>query len=286
MKTALLFLLGLGAAFAEPVVINDPALIANFQRKLGKIADKEEFPTADSFAKGLSDISRSIELPSTAADSSPEDPAESVFLISSVYKCGKCDKWHIGGVATAWALTTDGLMVTNHHVFEKAKGAAMGVCDREGNVHIITEVVAQNQENDVAIFKVKAGDLKPLALGTPAAIGSRVHVISHPHKRFFMHTFGDVSRYFRRPGKDDRKASTVMSITADYAKGSSGGPVLDTDGRVVGMVSSTQSIYYESDNGQPKGPLQMVVKNCVPVSAILQTLEAPAREADKAEAQR
>ena len=65
-----------------------------------------------------------------------------------------------------------------------------------------------------------------------------------------------------------------MSITADYAKGSSGGPVLNPAGEVVGMVSSTQSIYYESDNGQPKGPLQMVVKNCVPVDAVKQLLPA------------
>ena len=62
-----------------------------------------------------------------------------------------------------------------------------------------------------------------------------------------------------------------MSITADYAKGSSGGPVVDDAGHVVGMVSTTESIYYGSranDPKDPKGPLQMVVKNCVPVEAI------------------
>ena len=71
-----------------------------------------------------------------------------------------------------------------------------------------------------------------------------------------------------RPGRADNPPQFWMSITADYAKGSSGGPVLDNNNRVIGMVSNTESLYTESNKGKPKGSLQMVIKNCVPVRSI------------------
>jgi S1-C subfamily serine protease len=144
----------------------------------------------------------------------------------------------------------------------------MGVCDREGKTYPVLEILAADKAADIAIFRVKADDLAPLALGSPAEIGSGVRVISHPDRRFFMQTSGEVSRYHQQPARKNQPATVWMNITADYAKGSSGGPVIDDAGKVVGMVSSTQSIYYESNNGQPKGALQMVVKNCVPAAAI------------------
>jgi S1-C subfamily serine protease len=65
-------------------------------------------------------------------------------------------------------------------------------------------------------------------------------------------------------------------VTADYAKGSSGGPVVNEAGKVVGMVSNTQSIYYgpRGKDGDQQGPLQMVVKNCVPVKAVRVMIKA------------
>jgi len=44
---------------------------------------------------------------------------------------------------------------------------------------------------------------------------------------------------------------------------------MDSAGNVVGMVASTQSIYYPPKKKEDKkGPFQMVIRNCVPVSAI------------------
>jgi serine protease Do len=262
-----LVLFAAGLASAEPFVVDDNKLITCFQDGIGTIADAKEHITADDLAKAVKEAPKNIaglKLP----DASPADPSAAVYMIGTVYKCGKCDKWHPGGIASAWALTADGVMASNYHVFQKATGAAMGVCDREGKTYPIVEILAADEAADVAIFRVKADNLAPLALGTPAEIGSEVRVISHPDRRFFMQTSGEVSRYHQQPARKKMPATVWMSITADYAKGSSGGPVLDDAGKVVGMVSSTQSIYYDSDNGQPKGPLQMVVKNCVPASAI------------------
>jgi serine protease Do len=277
MRIALALCLSFASALsAAPTVINDMELLSAIQRGIGEYAGAEDGPSADDLSASLKDAPSVYEgeIPPTPK---LENPDEAVYLISSVYLCGKCDKWHLGGTASAWALTADGLMVTNHHVFAKAKGGAMGVCGADGKTHRIIEVVAADEANDIAIFRVDAKDLKPLPIGPDAKVGSSVEVVSHPERRFFTHTFGKVSRYHQLPGKADKPKRVMMSITADYAKGSSGGPVLDAEGRVIGMVASTQSIYYESSaRDKLKGPLQMVVKNCVPVSAISAMLDAEA----------
>lgn len=70
-----------------------------------------------------------------------------------------------------------------------------------------------------------------------------------------------------------------MNITAEYARGSSGGPILDERGRVVGMVSSTQSIYTngrfrtENADSNPPGAFQMCIRNCVPLVALQNVLQ-------------
>jgi len=206
-----------------------------------------------------------------------ETQAKSVFLMGSVYKCGKCEHWHLGGSATAWCLTSDGLMVTNHHVFEKATGDAWGVCGLDGKVYRVLDVLATNKTADVAVFKVDATGLTPLPLGEDAAVGAAVAIISHPDRRCFFHSSGEVARYSKAPSGSPAKGATWMSVTADFAKGSSGGPVLNAEGAVVGMVSSTQSISYgpTGKDGKPSGPHQMVIRNCVPVAAVRAITTAP-----------
>ena len=100
-----------------------------------------------------------------------------------------------------------------------------------GEVFEVVEVLAASKENDLVVFRVNGKGMKALRLGKPAEVGEDVRVISHPNRNLYMQTTGEVSRYFN-PSLEKVKTGPVrMGITADYAKGSSGGPVMNAIGR-------------------------------------------------------
>lgn len=166
-------------------------------------------------------------------------------------------------------------MVTNNHVFEGNSSEAYGVLTLDGRFAEILKVEKANKAADIAVFRVKGEGFTPLPLANAVRVGDRVHVISHPDNRFFTYTSGSVSRMFAKRARGRELPATWMTITADFARGSSGGPVLNDQGQVVGMVSRTDTIYYyghhprkENAEHPDKGPSQMVVKNCVSLQEI------------------
>jgi hypothetical protein len=80
-----------------------------------------------------------------------------------------------------------------------------------------------------------------------------------------------VSRHVKSRLKNGAMVDFV-SITADYARGSSGGPVLNDRGEVIGIVKSTQPIFYRMIEGKGEN-LQMVVKLCIPSASILKLIK-------------
>ena len=162
-------------------------------------------------------------------------------------------------------------MVTNAHVFIGAKGAAMGVSDPDGHCFPVIDLLGMDKATDIAVFRVRATGLKPLRLGLAAEVGSPVTSISNPHHHCFLRTSGSVSRYALGTMAPKQARVPWMNVTADYAVGSSGGPIFNDAGEVVGMVSSTQSIYTGSANREKnsvKGDFQMTIKICVPADSI------------------
>lgn len=262
--------LGINGVMANvgEVVVDDRALMTGLDAKVGKHVDDKLTIDAKQVNEQLKRAQIKLQLP-VAGEKQMDDLygqcVDGVGIITSVYKCGKCDKWHRAGCATCWVLTEDGVMVTNYHVFANKTQSGWGVLTRDGRVSPVCEVLAADKETDVAIFRVKGAGFKPLSLGGAQEVGGEVSIIAHPDGRFFTYTNGKVSRYYKSPNQ----SATWMAVTAEFARGSSGGPVMDECGNVVGMVSNTQSIYYPSQKKEEKmGPFQMVIRNCVPVSAI------------------
>ena len=269
---AVLFVSGFAFSFllAEQKYFNDFQLRSNFQKGLEELLDDNQSVSLVELKKQLNQKHSAIEIgeisvPGVSPNKLYDQISKSVLVIGRLYNCGKCSKWHTS-TASAFAIGKEGIIVTNHHVLEKDDGEILGAMDYRGNVYSIEKVLAANEEDDLAILKLRNAELTPMALGKPANVGSDVWVISHPDRKMYMMTKGMVSRYNMILDKN-RKPGRRMSITADYAKGSSGAPVFNRKGQVVGVVSSTNSIYYNIVNGK-KENLQMVVKNCIPVASI------------------
>ncbi len=255
-----------------PVIINDRELIDGLANKLGEITLKHKGISSDDLKSQFARTETTLALlkkKQGVLDDLYGSSMNSVGMISSVYKCDKCPDWHLKGMATCWVLTDDGVMVSNYHIFKDKEVASFGIQTRDGHVAPVIEILATDKDADICIFRVtkKEGGYQPLAMGNAQKVGGNAHIIAHPDRRYYTYTSGKVSRYYYSRNK--ARKCYYMGVTADYARGSSGGPVMDDEGNVIGMVASTNSIYYPSkDKKDPKGNFQMTIKNCVPVDAI------------------
>ena len=92
-------------------------------------------------------------------------------------------------------------------------------------------------DGDVAVLEVDTGDIVPLPWnGEPMGIGTPVFALANPGGRGLRVTFGFVSgteRSFRGPR--GRRISGSLEHTAPLLPGSSGGPVVDSEGALLGL---------------------------------------------------
>ena len=99
-------------------------------------------------------------------------------------------------------------------------------------------VAGSDPDLDVAVLEVDTGNVKPVewADGTEPAVGRAVLALGNPGGRGLRVTSGFVSssaRSFRGPR--GRRIAGAIEHTAPLPRGSSGGPLLDTSGRLIGI---------------------------------------------------
>lgn len=183
---------------------------------------------------------------------------ESVFAVGTYYKCSECPEWHVN-TSGGFVVTGDGLICTCCHVVtaedEGVTEAYMIAADAKGHVYPVQEVVAADTEADTCFLRIGASGLKPLPFRPNARAGERVYCLSHPGGYHFMFTEGMVARVNRRRDEVmDEHGHTngvisrpilYLNVTAEFAPGSSGAPLVDEAGNVLGQVSSI------ADAGEP-----------------------------------
>jgi S1-C subfamily serine protease len=159
-----------------------------------------------------------------------------------------------------------GTLVTSLHVISEKESRGFVAMTRDGRVFPIREAVAANPAQDLVALQLDSPETETfpsLSLApAPAPLGAPIMVMSHPDEHFWMLTTGVISR--NTVWRGERGDEFYTCITADYAKGSSGCPVLDDCGNVVGIVNNTESVYYDDDGKKKQMDLQMVIKNTTP----------------------
>jgi len=145
------------------------------------------------------------------------------------------------GAGSGFVIDTDGHIVTNFHVIEGAQRIEVTFIDEST---IPAEIVGADRRNDIAVLRVESlpSGVVPVELGrsTSLEVGQRAIAIGNPFGQFGSTlTTGVVSALDRTlESQDGRQMSGIIQTDAAINRGNSGGPLLDSAGRVIGINSA------------------------------------------------
>ncbi|MDI1450452.1 trypsin-like peptidase domain-containing protein [Polyangium sp. 6x1] len=172
---------------------------------------------------------------------------------------------HELGTGTGFFVSSDGQIVTNHHVVDGAAKVTATLAD--GSKLAILGRLADDEERDIAILKADGAGHSALSLGDSSGVapGDEVVVIGSPLGLSGTLTVGIVSaKRERGVGKEIDRGSELASwgiqITAAISPGSSGSPIMTRRGEVVavavGTLTQSQSLNFGIPIEVVKGMLE------------------------------
>ncbi len=140
-----------------------------------------------------------------------------------------------GGMGSGFVITPDGYILTNAHVVESASEITAAFSDGSEK-H--AQVAGVDSATDIAVVRVAASGLPAAELGDSARLrtGQLVIAIGSPHALEHSVTAGVVSAVGRTlRSRTGRLIENVIQTDAALNPGNSGGPLVDSRGRVVGI---------------------------------------------------
>ena len=137
------------------------------------------------------------------------------------------------GQGSGFVVKPDGFVVTNFHVIEEASGLIVKMLD--GEIYDRVQVVDYDRRRDLAVLKIPAfKELPTVAMGDSSAVkvGQQAVAIGNPQGLEHTVTSGMVSAFRQAEGY------RLMQISVPISPGSSGGPLFDLRGNVIGITTS------------------------------------------------
>ena len=158
-----------------------------------------------------------------------EQAADSVFMLE-IYGY---DNRKIG-VGSGFVAFDSSTLVTNYHVIDG--GAYVIAISDEYDRYIISRVCIQDTAKDIAILKFDEENVaRPLELDGKSKLKRSQPVVAIGSPAGLMNTvsIGNISAFYKKDGRD------WIQFTAPISSGSSGGALLNDEGKVIGITTAT-----------------------------------------------
>ena len=157
------------------------------------------------------------------------------------------------GLGAGVVINSAGDILTNWHVIKGYSTAVIffkpqGRADIDDSKAYVGRVVAQNELSDLALLrmtKLPTG-LAPITIGTISSVqvAQDIHVIGHPNGNLWSYTTGVISQirdvYDWTYSDGSKHEAKVLQLQTAISPGNSGGPVLDDQGKLLGLIAMSE----------------------------------------------
>ncbi|BDG03596.1 peptidase [Anaeromyxobacter oryzae] len=143
--------------------------------------------------------------------------------------------YQVTSLGSGVIVSPEGYVLTNNHVVERGARFRVGLLDGR---EVIAKVVGTDPSSDLAVLKLDTKDrlpYVPVGRSDDLMIGETVIAIGNPFGLSHTVTTGVVSAVHRNFRAGDRTLFDFIQTDASINPGNSGGPLLDIDGRLVGV---------------------------------------------------
>lgn len=147
------------------------------------------------------------------------------------------------GTGSGSIIDKQGHILTNHHVIDGAREITVSLSD---GLSYPAALMGQDPDTDIAVLKIEApaDELAPIRWGDSQnlKVGQRIYAIGNPFGLERTMSTGIISSLNRQiPSGQRRTMRSLIQIDAALNQGNSGGPLINTQSRLIGMNAAIVS---------------------------------------------
>lgn len=169
------------------------------------------------------------------SSSSEDDYSIDDFIFGRTYRGPRI------GSGSGVIISSDGYVVTNYHVIEKAKDIQITT---NNNQSFNAKIIGSDEQNDIALLKIEAPDKLPYAIfgdSDSTQIGEWVLAVGNPFNLTSTVTAGIISAKSRNLDPTGRTTQSYIQTDAAVNPGNSGGALINDKGELIGINTAIQT---------------------------------------------